>query len=283
MSSIKIFWLLFWIPLASFTQVNITGKIISTIGDEVSFANVYDSISKSGTAADVNGSFLYKMKTKKTVLFISAIGYDTKRIEIGVKKDTSVTFVLSEMGILDEVVISGTLSPISKRESPIPIEVYTSKFLEKIPVSGLFEATQNINGVRPQLNCAVCNTGDIHINGMEGPYTMITIDGMPLVGGLSSVYGLQGIPTSLIKQMEVVKGPASTLYGSQAVAGLINVITKKAEDAPNFSWGTNITSWRELQTDLSFKYKLGKATANLGVDYFNYTLPIDKMEIILPI
>lgn len=276
MSSIKIFWLLFCIPLASFTQVNITGKIISTIGDEVSFANVYDSISKSGTAADVNGSFLYKMKTKKTVLFISAIGYDTKRIEIEAKKDTSVTFVLSEMGILDEVVISGTLSPISKRESPIPIEVYTSKFLEKIPVSGLFEATQNINGVRPQLNCAVCNTGDIHINGMEGPYTMITIDGMPLVGGLSSVYGLQGIPTSLIKQMEVVKGPASTLYGSQAVAGLINVITKKAEDAPNFSWGTNITSWRELQTDLSFKYKLGKATANFGVDYFNYTLPIDK-------
>ena len=60
--------------------------------------------------------------------------------------------------------------------------------------------------VRPQINCAVCNTGDIHINGMEGSYSMIVIDGMPVMGGLASVYGLQGIPTSIIHQLEVVKG-----------------------------------------------------------------------------
>lgn len=276
MKNINLIIILFLLPFLNSAQATLIGKVITPANEEVSFANVFDSISKSGAAADINGNFSYKTQNVKAVLFISAIGYDTKRIEILVKKDTAVSFILSEMGALDEVVISGTLSPISKRESPIPIEVYTTKFLEKIPVSGLFEATQNINGVRPQLNCAVCNTGDIHINGMEGPYTMITIDGMPLVGGLSSVYGLQGIPISLIQQMEVVKGPASTLYGSQAVGGLINVITKKAEDAPDFAWGTNLTSWRELQTDLSFKYKLGKSTANFGVDYFNYTNPIDK-------
>lgn len=276
MIKLKIILGLLLIPFVSFTQVTITGKVKSNKNDEVSFANIYDSITKNGTAADVRGSFTYKTSTEKTVLFVSAIGYDTKRIEFSGQKDTTLVFVLSELAALDEVVISGTLSSISKRESPIPIEVYSSKFIEKLPVSGLFEATQNINGVRPQLNCAVCNTGDIHINGMEGPYTMITIDGMPLVGGLSSVYGLQGIPTSLIQQIEVVKGPASTLYGSQAVGGLINVITKRPEDSPNFSWGSNITSWREIQTDMSFKYKLKNATANFGADYFNYTLPIDK-------
>jgi outer membrane receptor for ferrienterochelin and colicins len=259
-----------------FSQYSINGTIVSNRGEQVSFANVFDSLTKTGAAADFKGEFSYSTRQKRVMFFVSAIGYQTQRLSFEVKRDTNIRITLNEMAALDEVVVSGTMSAISKRESPIPIEVYTSKFIEKIPVSGLFEATQNINGVRPQLNCAVCNTGDIHINGMEGPYTMITIDGMPLVGGLSSVYGLQGIPTSLIKQMEVVKGPASTLYGSQAVGGLINVITKKADEAPEFSFGTNMTTWRASQTDFSFKYKLKKATANFGADYFNYTNPIDK-------
>jgi iron complex outermembrane receptor protein len=76
----------------------------------------------------------------------------------------------------------------------------------------------------------VCNTGDIHINGLEGPYTMVLIDGMPIVSSLSTVYGLAGIPNSLVKRIEVVKGPASTLYGSEAVGGVINIITKSAKD-----------------------------------------------------
>ncbi len=257
-------------------QTSISGVVVAQNNEQVSFANIFDSISKTGVAADFKGDFTFEVKQPTSVLFISAIGYQTKCIAITSKKDTNISVQLQEIAALEEVVVSGTLSAVSKRESPIPIEVYNSSFIDKIPVSGLFEATQNINGVRPQLNCAVCNTGDIHINGMEGPYTMITIDGMPLVGGLSSVYGLQGIPTSLIQQMEVVKGPASTLYGSQAVGGLINVITKTAEEAPEFSFGTSISTWRELQTDLSVKYKLGKATGNLGVDYFNNTKPIDK-------
>lgn len=262
--------------LINYSQITISGYVKEKNNEGVSFANIFDSISNNGTSADVQGFFSYTTIIQNTNLIVSAIGYKSKQLHLTALKDTTISIVLEEMADLDEVVISGSLRPVSKRESPIPVEVYSSKFIEKVPVSGLFEATQNINGVRPQINCAVCNTGDIHINGMEGPYTMITIDGMPLVGGLSSVYGLQGIPTSLIQQMEVVKGPASTLYGSQAVGGLINVITKQPEETPNFSWGTNLTSWRELQTDFSFKYKLGKTTANFGADYFNYTLPIDK-------
>jgi outer membrane receptor for ferrienterochelin and colicins len=55
----------------------------------------------------------------------------------------------------------------------------------------------------PQLNCNVCNTGDIHINGLEGPYTLVLIDGMPIVSGLSTVYGLSGIPNSLLERIEI--------------------------------------------------------------------------------
>ncbi|HLL43719.1 MAG TPA: TonB-dependent receptor, partial [Segetibacter sp.] len=128
-----------------------------------------------------------------------------------------------------------------------------------------------------QLNCNVCNTGDIHINGLEGPYTMVLIDGMPIVSSLSTVYGLSGIPNSLVERIEIVKGPASSLYGSEAVGGLINIITKKPTNAPLFSADVFSTTWKELNVDLGIKFRAGKkATALTGINYFNYGNIVDN-------
>lgn len=178
---------------------------------------------------------------------------------------------------LDEIVVSGTMKPVTRSESSVPVEVYSTSFFKANPVANVFEAVANINGVRPQVNCNVCNTGDIHINGLEGPYTMVLIDGMPIVSGLSTVYGLSGIPQSLIEQVEVVKGPASALYGSEAVGGLINVITKNAYAAPRFSLDAMGTTWQEYNVDLGTKLNLKEGVSTLlGVNYFNYQKPIDK-------
>lgn len=191
--------------------------------------------------------------------------------EIGNKVDTE------GKDALNEVVISGTLKEVTKLDSPAPVEVYTSSFFKANPTPSIFEALQNINGVRPHLNCNICNTGDIHINGLEGPYTMILVDGMPIVSGLSTVYGLSGIPQSLIDRVEIVKGPASTLYGSEAVGGLINIITKKPFNAPLLSADIFATNWGEVNTDLSAKFNAGKSAQSiLGLNYFNYQNPIDN-------
>ena len=159
---------------------------------------------------------------------------------------------------MEEVVVTGTLKEVRRIESPVPVEVYSPIFFKKNPTPNIFEALQNVNGVRPQLNCNVCNTGDIHINGLEGPYTMVLIDGMPIVSSLSTVYGLSGIPNSLVERIEIVKGPASSLYGSEAVGGLINIITKKPSNAPAFSVDLMATSWEEFNTDIGFKLNAGK-------------------------
>lgn len=122
----------------------------------------------------------------------------------------------------------------------------------------------------------MCNTGDIHINGLEGPYTMVLIDGMPMVSGLSTVYGLSGIPQSLINRVEIVKGPASTLYGSEAVGGLINIITNDPDDVAALSADVHTTSWGEVNTDLAARFKVGqRANALVGLNYFNYQQPAD--------
>lgn len=171
---------------------------------------------------------------------------------------------------LREVVVSGTMRETSRLASPIPVEIYTPQFFNKNSSPVLFESLNMVNGVQPQLNCSVCNTGDIHINGMEGPYTMVLIDGMPIVSALSTVYGLQGIPNSLIKRVEVVKGPASTLYGSEAVAGIINIITKDALSAPTLSADVSATTFGEYNIDFAGKIKAGKASALFGANYFDF-------------
>jgi outer membrane receptor for ferrienterochelin and colicins len=173
--------------------------------------------------------------------------------------------------------VSGNLRPVSKSASSVPVDVYSKSFFKKNPTPSIFESLQNINGVRPQLNCNVCNTGDIHINGLEGPYTFVLIDGMPIVSGLSTVYGLTGIPQALIQRVEVVKGPASTLYGSEAVGGIINIITKKPSNSPMLFVDSFSSSWEEVNTDIGFKYNASKKIQGLlGINYFNYQNIIDN-------
>jgi outer membrane receptor for ferrienterochelin and colicins len=178
---------------------------------------------------------------------------------------------------LDEVVVSGTLKPMRRLQTPVPVEIITATFLKQNPTANIFDALQNVNGLRPQNNCNVCNTGDIRINGLDGPYTMVTIDGMPIVSALGTVYGLSGIPNSMIDRIEVVKGAASTLYGSEAVGGLINIITKRPKTVPTITADIFSTSWLETNIDLGYRANFGKKVdALIGVNYFKYNNPVDN-------
>jgi outer membrane receptor for ferrienterochelin and colicins len=231
-----------------------------------------------GTLSDADGRFeLVVSPIAQDHLKITYMGYLPQTVLIK-GADVPYTILLEpNANTMDEVVIfSASLRETSKLESPVNVEVYTPTFFLKNPTPSLFESLSNINGVRPQVNCNICNTGDIHINGLEGPYTMVLIDGMPIVSGLSTVYGLTGIPTSLIDRMEIVKGPASTLYGSEAVGGLINIITKKTQDAARVSIDHFATSWQEWNTDVGLKYAITKNVDVLtGINYFYYQNPID--------
>ncbi|OBQ56988.1 TonB-dependent receptor [Tamlana sp. s12] len=245
----------------------------------LAYANVYLKGTRQGTTTNEDGNYSLKnIQPGSYTIIVSYTGFksESKAINIA-NEDIVINFNLETSADLEEVVVTGTLKAVSRLDSPVPVEVYSPTFLKKNPTPNIFESLQNVNGVRPQINCSVCNTGDIHINGLEGPYTLVLIDGMPIVSGLSTVYGLSGIPNSLIEQVEIVKGPASSLYGSEAVGGLINIITKRPENAPLFFADSFVSGWGEWNLDMGFKAKIGNKTdLLLGVNYFNYSNPIDN-------
>ena len=263
----------------SSAQTTMKGKITSE-GQSLSGANIVLKNTKYATISDSMGVYsIENISSGNYEVLISYTGFKSQKKNSSVIDTTEITldFDLKDSHVLDEVVITGTLKAVSRLESPVPVEVYKPAFFKKNPTANIFEALQNVNGVRPQLNCNVCNTGDIHINGLEGPYTLVLIDGMPIVSGLSTVYGLSGIPNSLLERIEIVKGPASSLYGSEAVGGLINIITKNPKNAPSFSTDVFRNNWGETNVDLGLKTNVGKTASLLtGINYFNYSNPIDN-------
>lgn len=261
-------------------QIKFKGQVKSSKGESLELVQVLIKETGKGTLTDSLGKFeLTDSSNEKITLQFSRLGFQTffKVVE---SSDEEVMIILNTLDKqLDEVVVSGTLQEVSRLDSPVPVEVYKSSFFRANPAPSLFESFQNINGVRPQVNCNICNTGDIQINGLAGPYTMILIDGMPIVSGLATVYGLSGIPQALIDRIEVVKGPASTLYGSEAVAGLINVITKRPENAPLVSLDAFGSTWGEVNLDLGIKSSFGKNVQSLtGINTFWYDTPIDNNQ-----
>ncbi|WDF59676.1 TonB-dependent receptor [Flavobacterium sp. KACC 22758] len=259
---------------------NISGKII-TNSPVVEGINISLLNTNFKTKTDSLGIYQFLNIPKGTYkIQVTSTGFKpiVQKISLLENQDLNLDFELEEdQNELNEVVVSGTLKPVKRLESAVPVEVYSPAFFKKNPTPSIYDALQNINGVRPQLNCGVCNTGDIHINGLEGPYTLVMIDGMPIVSSLSTVYGLSGIPNSLVERIEIVKGPASSLYGSEAVGGLINIITKNPINAPAFSADYFTTSYFESNLDLGMKFNAGKKAVSLiGINYFNYDQVIDK-------
>lgn len=250
-------------------------------GQPLDFATIQVNPLQLAESTDSLGRLVFDRLPPGTYeITASFVGYfsQKKTIQLAAGEVAELRFSLSAQ-MLQEVVVTGAMREVRRTESPIPVDVISPKLFQRNPTPNIFEAVGMISGVQPVINCNVCQTGDIRINGIEGVYTQVLLDGMPIVSGLGTVYGLMGIPNSLIERIEVVKGPAGVLYGSEAMAGQINIITKNSSTAPRFLLDFFGTSWQEYNLDTGWKFKAGeKATSLLGVNGFLMQNPTDKNE-----
>jgi len=137
-----------------------------------------------------------------------------------------------ELPELEEVVVTGTKTEKLPVDAPIRTEIITGADIEAKGAVNLYEALDGMPGIRVEQQCSYCNFSVVRMQGLESGHVQVLIDGEPTFSGLAGVYGLQQIPTSNIGRIEIVKGAGSALYGSSAIAGVINIITRKPSKKP---------------------------------------------------
>jgi outer membrane receptor for ferrienterochelin and colicins len=258
-SPITIIFILNMLPMASVMATEgSTGRIDGTVthrGRPVEFANLAIKGTSAGATTTLSGHFtIDKVPVGKQTVLVSMVGFKSREIVVPVTHGNPaiVNIELEETIInLEQVVITGTMREVSLKDSPVKMEVIRGDFFAKNASNNLIEAIGLVNGLDVSNDCSVCGTTGININGMESSNTAVLIDGMPIMGALASVYGLNGIPTEMIERIEVLKGPSSTLYGSEAVAGVINVITKNPADVSLFSLNSFVTGNAERNIDFA--------------------------------
>ena len=184
---------------------------------------------KKWTTSDRNGHYAISLPAGEYRLKIRSLGYipyDDK-VVITEEETLSQDVALKEdvLGI-DEVVITATKTKENRKDAPVLVSVTTNRELANVKAHTLMEGLVFQPGLRTEVNCQNCGTSQVRINGLEGAYSQILIDSRPIFGSLNGVYGLDQIPANMIERIEVIRGGGSALFGSNAIAGTINVITK---------------------------------------------------------
>ena len=214
------------------SDANIVGHVIDAAsGQHVPFVNVTLKGTTIGTTTDESGHYFLKNLPEGTfTMEVATLGYKTEAREVKTKKGKTLeeNFTITEDLIaLDGVVVSANRNETSRRMAPTLINVIDTRLFETTTSPTLAEGLNFQPGVRVENNCQNCGFQQVRINGLEGPYTQILIDSRPIFSALSGVYGLEQIPANMVERVEVMRGGGSALFGSSAIAGTINIITKE--------------------------------------------------------
>ena len=259
---------------AQMTQTGeISGKI--SLNNEVnSFINIYLDEGELGTVSDVNGNFTIKnIPFGKHILTASYVGYEEATQEIDLNQtnlELDLDFTVKTKNIItNQIVVTGTKTFKRQTDSPVIVNVINSQALNNVQACNLSDGLKFQPGLRVETDCQTCNYTQLRMNGLGGGYSQILINGRPIFSPLTGLYGMEQIPTNMIERIEVVRGGGSALYGSSAIGGTVNVITKIPKKSA-YDFNYNFQNINGGATDQMFN---GNATilnekGNVGTSIF---------------
>ncbi|PID88256.1 MAG: TonB-dependent receptor [Bacteroidia bacterium] len=211
-------------------QTRIFGNIQSE-GEGIPFAIIKVQGTNIVSSADATGHYkLMQMKEGKVTLTVQAPGYkpQTQSVTTEKGKGVELNFSLESDHIgLDEVVVSSDRDAVSQKKSGVIVSSIRPEVFSMSNALSLSEGLDFTPGLRMECNCQNCGFSQVRMNGLEGPYSQILINSRPIFSGLAGVYGLEMFPAGMVQKVEVVRGGGSALFGGNAVAGTINIITKE--------------------------------------------------------
>ena len=218
------------VPLRSqHTDANIFGDVQSG-GEHIPFATVHIEGTAIGTATDITGHYmLIDLEPGTHVLVASSVGYTPVKKTVTVREDEvlEVNFELeAETMAIDEVVVTGTKTFKRQTDAAVIVNVIDSKLLSQTQSCNISEGLKFQPGLRVETDCQTCNYTQLRMNGLGGGYSQILINGRPVFSPLTGLYGMEQIPANMVERIEVVRGGGSALYGSSAIGGTVNVITR---------------------------------------------------------
>lgn len=210
-------------------DANLVGHVVSN-GKHIPFATISVKGTTIGITTDASGHYqLINLPEGKLIIIAQSLGYKPLEKEITIKagETKELKFELEQDVLgLEEVVITGDRNATNRVESSTIVNTLTPKLFAATQSITLSESLNFCPGLRMENNCQNCGFSQVRMNGMEGPYSQILINSRPIFSGLAGVYGLELIPSSMIERVEVIRGGGSALYGSNAIAGTINLILK---------------------------------------------------------
>ncbi|MBQ8205192.1 MAG: TonB-dependent receptor [Alistipes sp.] len=252
------------------TDANVFGHVVSAnTGEHLPYATVAVKGTTLGCAANGTGHYsIHNLPLGEVVFVVSAIGYETLELTYIALERTSdeINFSLKESTtVVDEVVVSATRNETNRRQTATVVNVASSKLFEGTASANLSEAMNFQSGLRVENTCGNCGAPQLRINGLEGQYSQILLDSRAIFSSLAGVYGLDLMPVAMVERVEVIRGGGSALFGSNAIGGVVNIITKDpVRNTLSLSNTTNIMEdgTPDINTSLggafvSDDYKLG--------------------------
>ena len=213
-------------------DANAHGHVIDARnGEHIPFATVSVEGTTIGTTTAATGHFYLKnLPEGELTILAESVGYKALRRKIVARsgKSVEVNFEMSEETLsMDAVVVSATRNETNKKSTAVVVNVASAKLFETTASTNLAESMKFQSGLRVENNCGNCGTMQLRINGLEGQYSQILLDSAPIFSSLAAVYGLEQLPVAMIERVEVIRGGGSALFGSNAIGGVVNIITKE--------------------------------------------------------
>jgi outer membrane receptor for ferrienterochelin and colicins len=267
------------------TDAMLFGDVKSaTTKEHIPFATITVKGTKLGTAADESGHYkLAHLPLGRCTVIAQAVGYKSQEKEVYMEKGKAVNlfFELEDDVLnLEQVVVTGTRTAHYIKDVPVRTEVITAKAIEKKNAATLYEALEETPGIRVEQQCQYCNFSMVRMQGLGAEHTQVLINGQPMYSGLAGVYGLQQLSTVNIGRIEVVKGAGSALYGSSAVAGAINIITKEPSFIPTTTIDLQVGKYNTNKYAISSSMKNEKG--NIGLTIYAQRFNKDAIDITGP-
>lgn len=259
------------------TDANVNGHVINAKTQEhLPFITVSVKGTTNAVYTDASGHYFIKNLPKgKLTLMVSGVGYksDEKEVVLEPGKTIELNFLIEEASLdLEGVVVSANRNETKRKEAPTIVNVLTPKLFDRTSSVCLAQGLSYQPGLRIETNCQNCGFQQVRMNGLEGTYSQILIDSRPIFSALAGVYGIEQIPVNMIERVEVVRGGGSAIFGSNAIGGTINIITKEPNaNAVSIANSTNFINGKTPDVNTNINASIVSQDYRVGVVLFGST------------